>query len=96
MRIFKRIFTATFGKLVLHGINLNQTTFETKHCFFYLQSPGFALVIDRRRGSLQEVQIEFDKIITLFPAKIKEVFLLYHYGEGKNITGVLDRSKDEL
>ena len=63
---------------------------------FYLQSPGFALVIDRRRGSLQEVQIEFDKIITLFPAKIKEVFLLYHYGEGKNITGVLDRSKDEL
>ena len=48
------------------------------------QSPGFALVIDRRRGSLQEVQIEFDKIITLFPAKIKEVFLLYHYGEGKN------------
>ena len=63
---------------------------------FYLQSPGFALVIDRRRGSLQEVQIEFDKIITLFPAKIKEVFLLYHYGEGKNIIGVLDRSKDEL
>ena len=50
-------------------------------CF---QSPGFALVIDRRRGSLQEVQTEFDKIITLFPAKIKEVFLLYHYGEGKN------------
>ena len=40
--------------------------------------------MDRRRASLKEVQIEFDKIITLFPAKIKEVFLLYHYGEGKN------------
>ncbi len=51
----------------------------------FVQSPGFALVIDRRRGTLQEVQIEFDKIITLFPAKIKEVFLLYHYGEGKNV-----------
>jgi len=45
------------------------------------QSPGFALVIDRRRGSWQEVQVEFDKIITLFPAKIKEVFLLYQYPE---------------
>jgi len=53
------------------------------------QSPGFALVIDRRRGSLQEVQIEFDKIITLFPAKIKEVFLLYHYGEGEPSFGKL-------
>ena len=48
------------------------------------QSPGFALVIDRRRGSWQEVQLEFDKIITLFPAKIKEVFLLYQYSEGRN------------
>lgn len=47
------------------------------------QSPGFALVIDRRRGSWQEVQLEFDKIITLFPAKIKEVFLLYQYPEGR-------------
>ena len=46
------------------------------------QSPGFALVIDRRRGSWQEVQLEFDKIITLFPAKIKEVFLLYQCNEG--------------
>ena len=51
----------------------------------YFQSPGFALVIDRRRGSLQQVQNEFDKIIMLFPAKIKEVFLLYHYSEGKNL-----------
>ena len=40
-------------------------------------------MIDRRRGLLKEVQVEFDRIITLFPAKIKEVFLLYHYGEGK-------------
>ena len=81
-------------------INLHETSenFQnlTLQFHFYLQSPGFALVIDRRRGSLQEVQIEFDKIITLFPAKIKEVFLLYHYGEGKNITRGLDRSKDEL
>ena len=39
-------------------------------------------MIDRRRGSWQEVQFEFDKIITLFPAKIKEVFLLYQCNEG--------------
>ena len=49
------------------------------------QSPGF----DRRRGSWQEVQVEFDKIITLFPAKIKEVFLLYQYPEGWNYSIVL-------
>ena len=53
-------------------------------CSDLFQSPGFALVIDRRRGSWQEVQVEFDKIITLFPAKIKEVFLLYQYPEGWN------------
>ena len=53
------------------------------------QSPGFALVIDRRRGSWQEVQVEFDKIITLFPAKIKEVFLLYQYPEGWNYSIVI-------
>ena len=45
------------------------------------QSPGFALVIDRRQGSWQEVQLEFDMIITLFPAKFKEVFLFYQYPE---------------
>ena len=48
-----------------------------------LQMPGFAIVIDRRNGTWQEVQTIFTKIVSLFPAKIKEVFLLYKYPAGQ-------------
>ena len=47
--------------------------------------PGFAIVIDRRNGTWQEIQSVFSKIITLFPARIKEVFLLYKYPAGRII-----------
>lgn len=53
------------------------------------KNPGFALVIDRRSKSWQEIQVVFNKIVTLFPAKIKEVFLLYQYPEGKPMLGKL-------
>jgi len=53
------------------------------------QTPGFAIVIDRRSGTWQEIQAVFSKIITLFPAKIKEVFLLYQYPAGKPVLGQL-------
>ena len=45
--------------------------------------PGFAIVIDRSNGTWQEVQGVFSKIISLFPARIKEVFLLYKYPAGQ-------------
>ena len=48
------------------------------------QSPGFAIIIDRREESWQEIQRTFSKIVTVFPGKIKEVFLLYKYPDGKN------------
>jgi len=53
------------------------------------QALGFALVLDRRTGSWQEIQAVFSKIISLFPAKIKEVFLLYQYPAGKPVLGKL-------
>ena len=48
------------------------------------QSPGFAIIIDRREASWQEIQRTFSKIVTVFPGKIKEVFLLYKYPDGKD------------
>ena len=48
-----------------------------------LQSPGFALVIDRRNETWQEAQSVLGKIISIFPAKIKEVFLIYQYTSGQ-------------
>jgi len=53
------------------------------------QMPGFAIVIDRRNGTWQEIQGVFSKIISLFPARIKEVFLLYKYPAGKPVLGQL-------
>merc|ERR1719206_398866 len=53
------------------------------------QMPGFAIVIDRSNGTGQEVQGVFSKIISLFPARIKEVFLLYKYPAGKPVLGQL-------
>ena len=47
------------------------------------QSPGFAVLIDRRNETWQEAQSVFEKIVTIFPAKIKEVFLVYQYTSGK-------------
>ena len=49
---------------------------------FNLQSPGFALIIDRRKESWREIQKVFSLIIPIFPGKIKEVFLLYEYPKG--------------
>lgn len=46
------------------------------------QISGFAILIDRRNGSWQELQSVFHKIVSLFPGTIKEVFLLYTYPSG--------------
>ena len=50
-----------------------------------LQSPGFAIIIDRRSEAWQwrDIQAAFSKIVAVFPGKIKEVFLLYKYPEGE-------------
>merc|ERR1711971_299668 len=53
------------------------------------QSPGFAIIIDRREACWQEIQKAFSKIVAVFPGKIKEVFLLYKYPEGKPVLGQL-------
>ena len=41
------------------------------------------MLIDRRNETWQEAQSVFEKIVTIFPAKIKEVFLVYQYTSGK-------------
>ena len=53
--------------------------------FSNFQSPGFAIIIDRREACWQEIQKAFSKIVSVFPGKIKEVFLLYKYPDGKKI-----------
>lgn len=53
------------------------------------QSTGFAIVIDRRNSDWDEIQVIFSKIVSIFPAKVKEVFLLYQYPEGKPVLGQL-------
>jgi len=53
------------------------------------QTPGFAIVIDRNTGTWQDIQEVFSKIISLFPASIKEVFLLYRYPPGGPMLGQL-------
>ena len=58
----------------INGVGININTF---------QSPGFAVLIDRRNETWQEAQSVFEKIVTIFPAKIKEVFLVYQYTSGK-------------
>ena len=41
------------------------------------QSSGFALIIDRRHSDFSTVRITFQKVVTLFPARIREVYLLH-------------------
>ena len=41
------------------------------------------MLIDRRNETWQEAQSVFEKIVTIFPAKIKEVFLVYQYTSGE-------------
>ena len=55
-------------------------TLENDNYIFQLS--GFAILIDRRNGSWQELSAVFYKIVSLFPANIKEVFLLYKYPAG--------------
>ena len=55
------------------------------HSSSAFQSPGFAIIIDRREACWQEIQKAFSKIVSVFPGKIKEVFLLYKYPDGKKI-----------
>ena len=47
------------------------------------QISGFAILIDRRNGTWQDLTSVFYKIISQFPGDIKEVFLLYKYPSGK-------------
>ena len=42
----------------------------------------------RRNETWQEAQSVFEKIVTIFPAKIKEVFLVYQYTAGPSSSPV--------
>ncbi len=42
------------------------------------QVAGFALVIDRRSEDWNSVRTVFQKVVSLFPARIREVYLLHH------------------
>lgn len=42
------------------------------------QASGFALVIDRRMDDWNSVRTVFQKVLCLFPARIREVYLLYN------------------
>ena len=48
-----------------------------------VQISGFAILLDRRHSSWQELTAAFYKIVSQFPGHIKEVFLLYKYPEGE-------------
>ena len=50
-----------------------------------LQISGFAILIDRRNGTWQDLSSVFYKIISQFPGDIKEVFLLYKYPSGYKV-----------
>ena len=54
------------------------------------QSSGFALIVDRRsdQGPAESLRNTLRKIINLFPARIREVYLL-HRGEFNSTTYVL-------
>ena len=41
------------------------------------QASGFALIIDRRLSDFATVRLTFQKVVTLFPARIREVYLLH-------------------
>ena len=41
------------------------------------QASGFALIIDRRASDFSSVRLTFQKVVTLFPARIREVYLLH-------------------
>jgi hypothetical protein len=42
------------------------------------QASGFALIIDRRLDDWTSVRTVFKKVVSLFPARIREVYLLHH------------------
>ena len=52
-------------------------------------TPGFAILIDRSSESWPTIQSVFTKIISVFPATIKEVFLVYKYPAGGAVLGQL-------
>jgi hypothetical protein len=47
------------------------------------EQQGFALIIDRRSQDWDVVRCVFQRIVALFPARIREVYLLYHVQENK-------------
>ena len=51
-----------------------------------VQISGFAILIDRRHSSWQELTAAFYKIVSQFPGDIKEVFLLYKYPAGDHFS----------
>ena len=53
------------------------------------QMPGFAVIIDRSTETWPTIQQVFSKIISVFPATIKEVFLVYKYPTGGAMLGQL-------
>ena len=53
------------------------------------QVTGFALVIDRNTETWPVIQQVFNKVTSVFPATIKEVFLVYKYPSGGAMLGQL-------
>ena len=50
---------------------------------------GFALIIDRTTETWPVIQQVFNKVTSVFPATIKEVFLVYKYPSGGAMLGQL-------
>ncbi len=60
------------------------------------QSSGFALLVDRRRSSdWSRVRRLFRRVAALFPARIREAYLL-HSGDPRGVTDLLSRLSAEL
>ena len=76
--ILIQIWKSFVSKNTLHNLSLIIPKLKQ------FQSPGFAIIIDRRSEGWQwqDIQAAFSKIVAVFPGKIKEVFLLYKYPEG--------------
>ena len=53
------------------------------------QVTGFALIIDRNTETWPVIQQVFNKVTSVFPATIKEVFLVYKYPSGGAMLGQL-------
>ena len=68
--------------MILFQISVDIIYATPKMIDLIFQISGFAILIDRRNTTWQDLTAVFHKIVSLFPADIKEVFLLYKYPSG--------------